>query len=98
MKGRTPLTELEKGIAAKLARASFPPATASKRFARDLAAGYVRELSDRGRMFLAWVVYRFRLQYTLNPAEQVWVSQWLSKKDAAAALPASLARYLESEN
>jgi hypothetical protein len=75
---RTPLTDLERSIVAKLSLASFPPATASKRFARDLAAGYVKELSSKGRKFLAYVVHRFRRQYMLTDAEQRWVNGWLN--------------------
>lgn len=77
MSNRTPLTELERGIVAKLAKASFPPATASKRFAHDLADGYVKELSSRGRRFLAFVVNRFRRQYFLTEEETRWVAEWL---------------------
>jgi hypothetical protein len=74
---RTPLTELEKRLVRKLAGASFPPATASKRFARDLGSGYVTQLSDRGRRFLAFVVHRFRRQYKLEPDESAWLETWL---------------------
>ena len=73
---RTPLTEIEQAIVKKLATASFPPATASKRFAHNLSDGYVKDLSDKGRRFLAYVVHRFRRQYSLSREEQEWVSQW----------------------
>jgi len=71
---RTELTELEKGIARKYSGASFPPATAAKRFARGLHDGY--RLSDRGRHSLAYLVYRYRRQYTLTAEEQRWVDEW----------------------
>ena len=50
MNQRTPLTDFEKSIAAKLCSASFPPGTASKRFVRNLGDGYIniKELSDKG--------------------------------------------------
>ena len=83
---RTPLTELEKGIVSKLACASFPPGTASKRFARNLADGYVKDLSDKGRKFFAYVVNRYRKQYRLTPDEQAYVNEWLSKELDAVPL------------
>jgi hypothetical protein len=77
---KTPLTDMEKSIVAKVTTASFPPATASKRFARDLESGYIKELSDKGRKFLAFVAHRFRRQYQLSKDEQEWVSEWLTKE------------------
>jgi len=74
---RTPLTEIEQGIAKKFGYASFPPGTASKRFAKDLADGYVKELSPRGRRFMAFVAHRYRRQYTLTSAELDWIAEWL---------------------
>ena len=77
---RTPLTELEQSIARKLITASFPPYSASKRFARNLADGYIKELSDKGRAFMAYVVHRFRRQYVLTEEEQRWVNEWLQPR------------------
>jgi hypothetical protein len=71
------LSELEKAIVAKLVTARFPPYTASKRFARDLADGHITRLSDRGRGFLAYVANRFRRQYQLSAEEEQWVKGWL---------------------
>ncbi len=82
MPSPAPLTELERGIVRKLSEARFPPYTASKRFARDLAAGYVVNLSDRGRAFLAFIVHRFRRQYQLSEDEWQWVRQWLNREAA----------------
>lgn len=89
---RTPLTDLEKELIRKVSGARFPPGTASKRFIRDLSSGHVRQLSDRGRAFLAFVVHRFRRQYQLSPTEQAWLAEWLHWKPF---LPASLERYLD---
>jgi len=72
---RTPLSEVEKAIVRKLATARYPPATASKRFVRDLSSGYVRDLSERGRAFLAFVAHRFRRQYRLDAGELAWVEK-----------------------
>jgi len=72
----TPLTDLEKSIVKQLGKARFPPATASKRFAVGLLNGNVTKLSDKGRRFLAYVVHRFRRQYTLSPQQQEWVREW----------------------
>jgi len=78
---RTPLSEIEKSIAAKVASASFPPGTASKRFARNIGDGYVNELSSKGRRFLAFVAHRFRRQYRLTSAELDWVAEWLTYEE-----------------
>ena len=76
---RTPLNDLEKGLAAKVSGASFPPGTASKRFARDLGSGCIGGLSANGRMFFAYVAHRFRRQYQLTHQEQAWVDFWLAR-------------------
>lgn len=81
---RSPISGLEKSIIAKLGTATYPPATASKRFVRDLNAGYIRELSDRGRAFLAFVAHRFRRQYSLTAEEWAWVEQHKKKFEVAA--------------
>lgn len=73
---RTPLSPLEISIAAKIGSATFPPATASKRFARNLRDGYIKELSEKGRAFMAYVAHRFRRQYQLTEEEQAWVNDW----------------------
>lgn len=75
----TELSELEKAIYRKVASASFPPATASKRFMQgnpDLL-----KLSDKGRRFMAFIAHRFRRQYVLTAEEQEWVDQW-NKREA----------------
>lgn len=97
MKDRTPLTEIERGIVEKLSRASFPPATASKRFVRNLSDGYVKELSGKGRRFLAFVVHKFRRQYTLNEAEWAWVREWQSWQAPEESLPYSLRKLVGKE-
>lgn len=74
---RTPITELERGLIEKLSMARFPPATASKSFVRDLTDGHVKELSDRGRGFLAYVAFRFRRQWVPAADERAWVAFWL---------------------
>jgi hypothetical protein len=65
---KTDITELEKEIIARVATANFPPATASKRF--------IKQLSDKGRMFLAFIAKRFRRQYQLSAEEQAYVDEW----------------------
>ena len=77
---RTPLTLLEQEIVRKLCQARFPPYSASKRFARDLGQGYVKQLSTNGRRFLAYVVHRFRRQYQLTREESQWVAEWLARE------------------
>lgn len=92
MSERTPLNEVELSIIKKLSRASFPPATASKRFVRDLSGGYVKNLSGKGRRFLAFVAHKFRRQYALNESEWAWVNEWLSWQAPEEGLPPSLRR------
>jgi hypothetical protein len=72
---RTEISALEASIIAKLATATYPPATASKRFVRDLSSGYIQQLSDKGRTFLAFVAHRFRRQYELTQEEWQWVRE-----------------------
>lgn len=76
-----PLTDLEKSLVAKLSTASFPPATATKRFAADLAEGHIRQLTDKGRRFLAFTALRFRRQYTITQEERAWIDHWLALKE-----------------
>lgn len=73
----SPITDLEYGILVKLSGARFPPATASKRFVRDWFNGYIKQLSPRGRRFLAFIAHRYRRQYRLSDSEQAWVDQWI---------------------
>ena len=87
-KNTTPLTEIEKSIVGKIGRAKMPPATACKRFARDLSNGRIRELSDRGRAFLAFIAHRFRRQYRLSPEECEWIRTWFA--EAAEKQPSDL--------
>jgi hypothetical protein len=77
---RTEINALERGIIAKLATATYPPATASKRFVRDLSTGYIKQLSERGRAFLAHVAHRFRRPYELTQEEWAWIRE--HKKEA----------------
>lgn len=98
---RTPLSELEQGLARKLAGARYPCYSAAKRFSGDLAAGYVKALSPRGRRFMARVTYRFRRQYALTEAEWEWVRQWQNWEEVVQAdppdFPPSLRRFLDAE-
>ena len=84
---RTILTDLENKIAEKLGRCSYPPATASKAFARNLSEGYVKELSDRGRSFMAFVAHRFRRQSHYTEEEWAWINKWLAWKETPAEEP-----------
>jgi hypothetical protein len=75
----TPLSDFEKALAAKVCGASMQAFSASKRFARDFNAGHTRQLSDKGRGFLAFVAHRYRRQYQLSQEEQAWVKQWIAE-------------------
>lgn len=70
----TPLADLEKAIYRKVQSASFPPATASKRFMQGNAD--VLKISDKGRAFMAYIAHRFRRQYALTAEELLWVNEW----------------------
>jgi len=78
-----PLSRLEREIIRVISGATFPPATASKRFVRDLSCGHVRLLSERGRCFLAFIAHRFRRQYVLTAEQWAWVDEYLAKWHAA---------------
>ena len=79
----SPLSRLEREIIGVISGATFPPATASKRFVRDLSCGHVRLLSERGRCFLAFIAHRFRRQYVLTAEQWAWVDEYLAKWHAA---------------
>ena len=97
MKDGSPISDLESGLIAKVCAARFPPYSASKRFARDLSAGYIKQLSPRGRRFLAYCVNRFRRQYQLTDSEWVWVREWLEwKPEPAPVLPEPLNTLVDS--
>ena len=97
MKDGSPITDLEAGIIRKFCGASFPPGTASKRFARDLSAGYIKQLSPRGRRFLAYIANRFRRQYRLSESEWVWVRERLEwKPEPMPVLPEPLNTLIDS--
>src|SRR5690348_17677052 len=96
MNHSTPITDLEWGIIGKLANASFPPGTASKRFVRDLANGYIGQLSPRGRRFLAFIANRFRRQYRLSESDWAWIRGWLSYEPETSIVPEPLRSLLDS--
>jgi hypothetical protein len=78
----TELDQIERAIYRKVSGASFPAATASKRFMQgdpDLM-----KLSDKGRRFMAYIAHRFRRQYALTEEEWAWVNQWNTRAVACA--------------
>ncbi len=79
----TPLSDLELQIIAKLSAVSFQPYTASKRFARALTEGRIKNLSPAGRRFLAFIVHRFRRQINLNPDQSEWLKCWNNPAERA---------------
>jgi len=82
----TPLSDLEKTLVAKVCTATFPPGTAAKRFMGDLRAGYIKQLSENGRCFLAFIAHRFRRQYQLTEDEWAWVRKYQTKYDQKKAV------------
>lgn len=71
-----PLDSMERSIVETIQFASFPPATAAKRFVRHLS-GHLDTvfLSDRGRCFLASIANRFRRQYALSVEQWAWIKK-----------------------
>lgn len=70
---KSPLSELERSIVSVVCGASFPPATAAKRFIMRLAGKEIQYLTPRGRWFLAYIAHRFRRQYALTVEQWQWV-------------------------
>lgn len=84
-----PLSALERSLIEKLSLCRFPPATAAKRFVRDLSAGAIAQMSNRGRGFLAFVAFRYRRQWadSITRDERAWVCFWLGFRDGAGRGP-----------
>jgi|SRR6185312_1814196 len=93
MKDATPISDLEHSIFKKLGGARFPPGTASKRFVRDYSNGYVKQLSPRGRKFLALIARRFRRQYVLTDPELAWVAEWIDYVSPVPNMPSQHLRF-----
>lgn len=81
----TDISDLERTIVCVVSGATFPPATAAKRFIKDLGAGYIKQLSPRGRWFLAFIAHRFRRQYSLTGEQWKWVNDQLNAPPVEAA-------------
>lgn len=75
-----PIDQFERGLIDKVSGATFPPASNTKRFVRELYQGHKQNLSDRGRWYLAFIAHRFRRQYTLTNEEWAWVNLWRNKE------------------
>lgn len=56
----TPVSDMEQRALWALSRVRFPPATGSKRFAREMQGA--TELTDRQRWFIWRIVWHFRRQ------------------------------------
>jgi hypothetical protein len=76
--GKEPRTQIEPDewlIVYKLqTKVSFPPGTGHKRFVNRLTVG--SQLSDRGRMYLAYIAHRYRKQWNTTDAEMEWIIRW----------------------
>lgn len=77
-KPKSPLTEFEKALADAVSAATFPVGSGAKRFIRDIASGYITQLTENGRWYLAFVAHRFRRQYRLTADQIAWVQEKLS--------------------
>lgn len=84
MHDRTDLSEIENAIAVKLTGVRYSPGTAAKRFARDYGNGFIKQLSPRGRKFMAWIANRYRRQLQFSSEEHAWVLHWLFFEDLAS--------------
>ena len=77
---KTPLSEFERELARHIgAHTTFRVGSGPKRFIRDICAGYIQQLTPRGRWYLAFVAKRFRRQYTLTEDQWAWVNARLSE-------------------
>lgn len=79
---KTPISVFERELIAIVSTATFVPNTGPKRFIRDLCAGRIENLTERGRWYLAFVAHRFRRQYMLSPEQWAWVNEKLNEKQA----------------
>jgi hypothetical protein len=72
------MTEVEQSIVQKLqSHVTFVPASAHKRFIRDLIPGK-SQLSDRGRNYLAYIANRYRRQWRATDEEFEWIVRFQS--------------------
>lgn len=76
----TPISDFERELIAVVSTATFVPNTGPKRFIRDLCAGRIENLTERGRWYLAFVAHRFRRQYALTSEQWAWVNDKLNEK------------------
>lgn len=84
----TPVSSLEQRALMALGRVSFPPATVSKRFAREMQLA--KELTEKQRKFLWRIVYHFRRQvHDADVLEEMQrLQEWANTREEAAAVNA----------
>jgi hypothetical protein len=87
MKQKAPLSAFEKGLADTVSVAVFPVGSGAKRFIRDIYSGYITQLTENGRWYLAFVAKRFRRQYRLTEEQLAWIDERLSHGDRHQAVP-----------
>lgn len=92
---KTPVSPFERELIAVVSTATFVPGTGPKRFIRDLCAGRIENLTERGRWYLAFVAHRFRRQYHLRPEQWAWINEKLGKQ--GVPIQAELSLFLPGE-
>ena len=55
-------------------KVTFPPGSLHKHFVHALSVA--SQLSDRGRMYLAYIANRYRKQWTATDTEVEWIVRW----------------------
>ncbi len=79
---KTPISDFEMELARTCARATFPIGSGPKRFIHGIVDGHLKNITERGRWYLAFVAHRFRRQYLLSAEQWAWVNEQLSKGTA----------------
>lgn len=82
-----PITDFERQIITTVSRATFIPGTGPKRFIRDCYSGHIKQLTEKGRWYLAFIAHRFRKQYALTAEQMAWVTEQLNNQPGLWKVP-----------
>lgn len=72
-----PVTKQENDLIGKVSQATFPAGSSHKRFMRNFGPPESHKLSDEGRAYLAYIAWRYRKQYALNPSDLDFIHKWI---------------------
>ncbi len=68
---RIPISSMEWSIVTAMHSVCFPAGSPHKRFIRDLSENSM--LTDRGRMYLAYLGHRYRRQWKATDGQAEWI-------------------------